>query len=100
MIVPIMKRNRYSTTNDRIEIFVFSVMIFPFNLIKDIDLDGLVLMKTFLIFFKTMRCLAILMPPLVDPVLPPENIKRKIKSIAGKGHRYIIGRRESRACQY
>jgi hypothetical protein len=34
---PIRKRNRYITTNERTETFVFSVIIFPFNLIREID---------------------------------------------------------------
>ncbi len=44
-------------------------------------------MNTFLIFFSTIKCLAIFIPPLVDPVLPPANIKRNRNRIAERGQR-------------
>jgi hypothetical protein len=43
-------------------------------------------MNTFLMFFIAIRCLAILMPPLVDPVLPPANISKNIRIIPDRGH--------------
>ena len=37
-MVPRIKRNRYNTTNEIIEMFVFSATLFPFSFIKEIDL--------------------------------------------------------------
>jgi hypothetical protein len=84
--VPRTKRNRYNTTNDRIDILVFSVRLFPFSFMKEIDLGWFSFTKIFLIFLMTIRCLAILIPPPVDPVLAPENIRRNIKNKAAPGH--------------
>ena len=85
IIVPSTKINRYKTTNERMEILVFSLTLFPFSLIKEIDLGWLSLTKMFLIFLRTIKCLAILIPPPVEPVLAPENIKRKIRRRAAPG---------------
>jgi len=87
IIDTIRKRNMYKTTNERTYIFVFSVIIFQINLIKETDFGWLSLMNTFLIFFRTIRCLAILIPPLVDPVLPPENMIRNINRTDDNGQR-------------
>ena len=38
IIVPRTKMKRYKTTNDRIEIFVFSAMLLPFNFMNETDL--------------------------------------------------------------
>ena len=35
--VPRTKRNRYNTTKESMEMFVFSVTVFPFNFMKVID---------------------------------------------------------------
>jgi hypothetical protein len=37
MIVPRTKRNRYRTTNESIEILVFSGKLFPFSFIEEIE---------------------------------------------------------------
>jgi hypothetical protein len=84
-IVPSTKRNKYKTTNESIEILVFSETLFPFSLIKEIDFGWLSLTKMFLMFLITIRCLAILIPPPVEPVLAPANISRKISIIAAPG---------------
>ena len=44
------------------------------------------MIKILFMFFRTIKCLAILIPPLVDPVLPPENIirKRSITAVTGQ----------------
>ena len=34
---PAIKMNRYKITKDRIEILVFSAILFPFNLMKEMD---------------------------------------------------------------
>lgn len=83
--VPSTKINKYRTTNESIEILVFSVTLLPFNFIKDIDLGWLSLIKIFLKFLSTIKCLAILIPPPVDPVLAPENIRRKMRRRAAPG---------------
>jgi hypothetical protein len=38
IIVPRTKRNRYNTTKERIEILVFSAMLFPLSFMKEMDL--------------------------------------------------------------
>jgi hypothetical protein len=86
IIVPRTKRKRYKTTNDRIDILVFSARLFPFSFMNEIDLGWLSFTKIFLMFLRTIRCLAILIPPPVDPVLAPENIRRNIKNKAAPGH--------------
>ena len=83
--VPRIKRKRYKTTKERIEILVFSVTLLPFSLMNEIDLGWLSFTKMFFMFLIITRCLAILIPPPVEPVLAPANISRKMSIIAAPG---------------
>ena len=87
IIVPSTKINRYKTTNERIEILVFSATLLPFSLMKEIDFGWFSLTKMFFMFLITIKCLAILIPPPVEPVLAPENINKKIRITAAPGHK-------------